>query len=152
VLERWLRFPDAILTDYRIGARQTAHEVVAAVRRYTGEQTPALIVTGEELGRAALEIAGSLCPVIKKPLSAGELRRHLVAALGRDVPATAQARLNASPTRIYRDESADRGRPSGDAERDRICLRTRRHDGFVEALTSTKVGRRRRYPRSQCSI
>jgi signal transduction histidine kinase len=103
VLEGWLRFPDAILTDYRIGARQTAHEVVAAVRRYTGEQTPALIVTGEELGRAALEIAGSLCPVIRKPLTAAELRRHLVAALGRDVPATAPG---ATPERKPDEEHA----------------------------------------------
>ena len=88
-LERGLRFPDAIVTDYRVGNGQTGRDVIAAVRRYTGEKTPALIVTGEELGKAELEIAGSLYPVIKKPLSAGVLRRHLLAALGRGVPALA---------------------------------------------------------------
>ena len=90
-LERGLRFPDAIVTDYRIGASETAHDVIVAVRRYTGEDTPALILTGEELGRAGLEIAGSAYPVIRKPLSAAELRRHLLAALERGVRALTPA-------------------------------------------------------------
>jgi hypothetical protein len=37
------------------------------------------------MDEAELEIAGSACPVIKKPLSAEQLRRHLVAAVGRDL-------------------------------------------------------------------
>ena len=43
------------------------------------------------LGRAELEIAGSAYPVIRKPLSAAELRRHLVAALERGVRALTPA-------------------------------------------------------------
>jgi signal transduction histidine kinase/CheY-like chemotaxis protein len=89
ILERELRFPDAILTDYRLGDRQTGLDVIAAVRQYTGEKTPAVIVTGEELEKAGLEIAGSVYPVIKKPLSAEQLRRYLVAAVGRDLEAPA---------------------------------------------------------------
>ncbi|MET0217500.1 MAG: hybrid sensor histidine kinase/response regulator [Burkholderiales bacterium] len=85
-LEHELRFPDGIVTDYRIGGPQTGLDAIEAVRRYTGEKTPAIIVTGEELGKAELEIAGSAYPVIAKPLSAEQLRRHLVAALGRDIP------------------------------------------------------------------
>jgi DNA-binding NtrC family response regulator len=77
------------VTDYRLGDGQTGLDVIATVRRYTGEGTPAVIVTGEEMDEAELEIAGSACPVIKKPLSAEQLRRHLVAAMGRDLEATA---------------------------------------------------------------
>ena len=84
MLEDELRFPDAIVTDYRLGARETGLEVIAAVRNYTGEQTAAVIVTGEDLGRSELGAGGISCPVIKKPLSADELRRHLVAALSRE--------------------------------------------------------------------
>lgn len=55
---------------------------MAAVQRYTGEPTPGVIVTGEDLGRAELEANGKLYPVIKKPVAAEELRRRLVAVLG----------------------------------------------------------------------
>jgi CheY-like chemotaxis protein len=89
ILEHELRFPDAIVTDYRLGDRQTGLDVIAAVRQYTGEKTPAVIVTGEELEKAGLEIAGSVYPVIKKPLSAEQLRRYLVAAVRRDFEAAA---------------------------------------------------------------
>jgi CheY-like chemotaxis protein len=89
ILERELRFPDAIVTDYRLRDGQTGLDVIATVRRYTGEGTPAVIVTGEEMDEAELEIAGSACPVIKKPLSAEQLRRYLVAAVGRDLEAPA---------------------------------------------------------------
>ena len=83
-LERELRMPDGIVTDYRIDGPQTGLDAIEAVRRYTGEETPAIIVTGEELGKDELEIAGRADAVITKPLSAEQLRRHLVVALSRD--------------------------------------------------------------------
>jgi CheY-like chemotaxis protein/anti-sigma regulatory factor (Ser/Thr protein kinase) len=73
-LERELRFPDAIVTDYRLGEGQTGLEVIAAVRGYTGEQTAAVIVTGEE----GIDTATLGHPTIRKPVSAGELRKCLV--------------------------------------------------------------------------
>jgi signal transduction histidine kinase/CheY-like chemotaxis protein len=89
ILERELRFPDAIVTDYRLGDGQTGLDVIATVRQYTGERTPAVIVTGEELGKAELEIAGRIYAVVRKPLSAEQLRRHLLAAVSRDAAAPA---------------------------------------------------------------
>jgi len=80
-LDDELRFPDAIVTDYRLGAEETGLDAIAAVRKYTREDTPAIIVTGENLGKDELGAAGAICPIIKKPLSADELRKHLVAAL-----------------------------------------------------------------------
>jgi CheY-like chemotaxis protein len=86
ILERELRFPDVIITDYRIGGPKTGLDVIAAVRAHTNEETPSIIVTGEDLAKIRLEGTGSV-PVIKKPLSAEQLRQHLVqhltAELGR---------------------------------------------------------------------
>jgi len=73
-LERELRFPDAIVTDYRLGEGQTGLEVIAAVRSYTGEETAAVIVTGED----GIDTATLGHPTIRKPVSAGELRKYLV--------------------------------------------------------------------------
>jgi signal transduction histidine kinase len=81
-LEDELRFPDAIVTDYRLGAHETGLDAIAAVHRYTCERTPAIIVTGEDLGEDELGAAQAAYPVIRKPLSAEELRKRLVAVLG----------------------------------------------------------------------
>jgi two-component system, sensor histidine kinase len=86
ILERELRFPDMIITDYWIGGPKTGLDVIAAVRAHTNEETPSIIVTGEDLAKIRLEGTGSV-RVIKKPLSAEQLRQHLVqhltAELGR---------------------------------------------------------------------
>jgi CheY-like chemotaxis protein/anti-sigma regulatory factor (Ser/Thr protein kinase) len=73
-LERELRFPDAIVTDYRLGEGRTGMDVIAAVRSYTGEQTAAVIVTGED----GIDAATLGHPTIRKPVSAAELRKYLV--------------------------------------------------------------------------
>jgi len=73
-LERELRFPDAIVTDYRLGEGRTGLDVIAAVRSYTGEETAAVIVTGEE----GVDTASLGHPAIRKPVSASELRKCLV--------------------------------------------------------------------------
>ncbi|HMH19746.1 MAG TPA: ATP-binding protein [Burkholderiales bacterium] len=82
LLDQELRFPDAIVTDYRIGNTQTGLDIISAVQRYTAERTPGVIVTGEDLGKAELEANGNVYPVVMKPVAAEELRRRLVAALG----------------------------------------------------------------------
>jgi len=81
LLEGELRFPDAVVTDFRLADQRTGLDAIAAVQRYSGERTPAVIVTGEDLGRTEVESEGSLYPVIKKPAAAEELRRRLVGAL-----------------------------------------------------------------------
>ncbi|HEY1289004.1 MAG TPA: ATP-binding protein [Burkholderiales bacterium] len=73
-LERELRFPDAVVTDYRLGEGRTGLEVIAAVRSYTGEHTAAVIVTGED----GIDTASLGHPAIRKPVSANELRKCLV--------------------------------------------------------------------------
>jgi signal transduction histidine kinase len=80
LLERELRFPDAIVADFQL-AGHTGLEAIAAVQSYSGERTPAVIVTGEDLGRAELESQGRLYPVLRKPVAREELRRHLIGAL-----------------------------------------------------------------------
>jgi CheY-like chemotaxis protein/anti-sigma regulatory factor (Ser/Thr protein kinase) len=80
-LERELRFPDAIITDYRLGERETGLEAISAVRAYTGENTPALIVTGEEFLETEAVAAAVVFPIVKKPVAIEQLRRRLLAAL-----------------------------------------------------------------------
>jgi signal transduction histidine kinase len=81
-LEEEIRFPDAVITDYRLGSRETGMEAIAAVHEYTCERTPAVIVTGEELRQDELDAARAAYPVVKKPLAADELYKRLVAVLG----------------------------------------------------------------------
>jgi signal transduction histidine kinase/CheY-like chemotaxis protein len=81
LLERDLRFPDAIVADFHLADGQTGLDAVAAVQRYSGEWTPAVIVTGEDLGRAELESDGRRYPVVKKPVAAEELHRRLAGVL-----------------------------------------------------------------------
>ena len=61
-LEREPRFPDAVIADYRIGERETGLDAIAAVRAYTGENTPALIVTGEEFVEADAAVGAAAFP------------------------------------------------------------------------------------------
>ena len=81
LLERDLRFPDAIVADFQLADGRSALDAIAAVQAYSGEPTPALIVTGEDLGKTEVESRGRLYPVVKKPLAAEELRRRLTAVL-----------------------------------------------------------------------
>jgi CheY-like chemotaxis protein len=80
VLERELRFPDLVVTDYRV-AQESGVEVVKAVRAYTAELTPAAIISDENPEWTEVEAEVGLCSLIKKPLSPERLRDHLVAAL-----------------------------------------------------------------------
>ena len=92
-LERELRFPDAVIADYRIGERDTGLDAIAAVRAHTGENTPALIVTGEEFVEADAAAGAGAFPVVKKPLAVDQLRRHLLAALESGAAAPTGAHL-----------------------------------------------------------
>jgi CheY-like chemotaxis protein len=85
VLERELRFPDLVVTNYRV-AQESGIEIIKAIRAYTAELTPAVIVTDEDPQRIKIEgEVGAQCSLIKKPLSPERLRDHLVAALSRDI-------------------------------------------------------------------
>jgi hypothetical protein len=81
LLERDLRFPAAIVADLQLADGRTGLDAIAAVQGYSGEPTPAVIVTGEDLGKSELESEGRLYPVVKKPLAAEALRRRLTAVL-----------------------------------------------------------------------
>jgi signal transduction histidine kinase/CheY-like chemotaxis protein len=81
LLERELRFPDAIVADFQLADGRTGLDAIAAVQGHSGEPTPAVIVTGEDLGKSEVESQGRLYPVVKKPIAADELRRRLTAVL-----------------------------------------------------------------------
>ncbi len=76
-LEDHLRQPDLIITDFRIGPRETGLDVIHAVREAQQLAVPALIVTGSQ-GAEDLRAAGeSGFRVIQKPV----LERELVAVI-----------------------------------------------------------------------
>jgi signal transduction histidine kinase/CheY-like chemotaxis protein len=100
VLERELRFPDLVVTNYRV-AQESAIEVIKAVRAYTAEPTPAAIITDQNTGRTGIEVEGGRCSLIEKPLSPERLRDHLIAALVARLPTVA------GPPELHLHENSD---------------------------------------------
>lgn len=76
------RFPDLIITDYRLGDAKTAREVAMLGARKLGRACPCLVVTGEP----AATIVPLACDhdVLSKPVSPAELRRGMVSMIEAD--------------------------------------------------------------------
>ncbi|WP_248322508.1 hybrid sensor histidine kinase/response regulator [Caballeronia sp. Sq4a] len=76
------RFPDLIITDYRLGDAKTAREVAMLGARKLGRACPCLVVTGEP----AATIVPLACDhdVLSKPVSPAELRRGMVSMIAAD--------------------------------------------------------------------
>jgi two-component system, sensor histidine kinase len=70
------RFPDLIITDFRLRDSKTAREVAMASARKLGRACPCLVVTGEP----SASIVPIACPqdVLSKPVSPAELRRAIL--------------------------------------------------------------------------
>lgn len=83
------RYPDLIITDYRLGETSTARDVAMLAAIQLGRRCPCLVVTGEP----AATIVPLACDhdVLSKPVSPAELRRQiasLVSGRSFDQPAT----------------------------------------------------------------
>jgi two-component system, sensor histidine kinase len=78
--------PEIIISDYRLRSNENGLDVVAKVRKLSGQHLPAIIVTGE-LEFAALAGNRNEQWVLKKPVSAAQLRlaiQHALAQFARD--------------------------------------------------------------------
>ncbi|WP_232316331.1 ATP-binding response regulator [Candidatus Burkholderia verschuerenii] len=75
------RFPDLIITDFRLRDAKTAREVAMASATRLGRACPCLVVTGEPTAT----IVPLACDhdVLSKPVSPAELRREMVALIAR---------------------------------------------------------------------
>jgi signal transduction histidine kinase/ActR/RegA family two-component response regulator len=72
---------DLILSDLHFGTGTGGREVVASVRRLTGRDIPAILVTGDTAGQALREVVGGTDPVLFKPVQPRQLFEAMRAAL-----------------------------------------------------------------------
>ena len=72
---------DLILSDLHLGAGPDGREVVASVRRLTGREVPAILVTGDTAGEALREVVAGTDPVLFKPVQPRQLFEAMRAAL-----------------------------------------------------------------------
>ena len=83
---RWVhaseRFPDVLITDYRLGAGSTAHDVVAAVGPLVPGRLPVLVLSAESAESAVSEsdaVPGHGWAHLTKPVDERRLRARLAA-------------------------------------------------------------------------
>ncbi len=65
--------PDLIIADYRLATRFTGSEAIALIRRVSGMQIPAIIMSGDTAPQRLREARQSGYPVLHKPVQAEEL-------------------------------------------------------------------------------
>ena len=75
--------PGLIISDYRLPGRQTGLEVVAEVRRASGQSIPAVIMTGDTQSDITQEAARAGCAIVHKPCTVA----MLITAINRVMPA-----------------------------------------------------------------
>jgi signal transduction histidine kinase/ActR/RegA family two-component response regulator len=71
------RLPDLLICDYRLRANENGIDIVHAVRRAVGMETPALLVTGETSPDQLRTLHESGLPVLHKPLQEKSFRQAL---------------------------------------------------------------------------
>lgn len=69
-----LRQPDLLICDWRLGAPQSAPEVIAGVRAMFGDDVPALLITGETAPSRLRDAHRTGLVLLHKPVSPGKLR------------------------------------------------------------------------------
>jgi signal transduction histidine kinase len=84
ILDSIERFPDLVITDYRLRNLRTARDVAMLSAVKLGRNTPILVVTGE----ASASIFPLACPhdVLSKPVGPDELRGHMASLIAEQSP------------------------------------------------------------------
>lgn len=80
-LQEHLRLPDVIVSDYRLSKGENGVDAVTLLRAATGEDTPALIVTGEISPADQLRIEDARLALLYKPINPGRLREAIAQAI-----------------------------------------------------------------------
>ena len=76
-----LRLPNVLLVDYRLQHHETGAAAIQAIRAALGDDTPALIITGECTAAAGACLRKLGAAVLPKPVHPETLRQHLAAAI-----------------------------------------------------------------------
>lgn len=80
-LQEHLRTPDVVVSDYRLAEGKDGVGAVALLREAIGEETPALIVTGDITPADQLRIESARLPLIYKPINPRRLREAIAQAI-----------------------------------------------------------------------
>lgn len=73
---------DVVISDYRLREQRNGTEAIHAVRRITGKDMAALLITGDTAPARLREARATGIPLLHKPVSASALREQLVRLLG----------------------------------------------------------------------
>jgi two-component system, sensor histidine kinase len=92
-LRTHLRGPDLIISDYQLREGRTGIEALDKLRDVLGEQTPAIIITGDIAAGDIQQVSQLGLPLVHKPVSPEHLRRLII----RTLPQT-QVELNGANT------------------------------------------------------
>lgn len=73
---------DVVISDYRLREQRNGTEAIHAVRRVTGKEIAALLITGDTAPARLREARATGIPLLHKPVSASALREQLLQLLG----------------------------------------------------------------------
>lgn len=74
---------DLIITDFDLGGGVSGADCISQARTLAGRMIPAIVITGHDENRIAVELGDSSVPVLKKPLRPAEMRSAISAARAR---------------------------------------------------------------------
>src|SRR3546814_11322755 len=91
VAQSWVRPPDIVISDLKLGDGRSGLDVLNALARHYGSAShppfARLLITGETKSDRLPEISAAKIPVLYKPVSPNQLRAALVATLAPKLPA-----------------------------------------------------------------
>ncbi len=70
---------DLVVTDFDLGIEASGADCIAHVRKASGHDVPAIIMTGHDVRRVQEQVGDSDIPILPKPVQPAELRSLLVA-------------------------------------------------------------------------
>ncbi|MFT4636539.1 MAG: CheY-like chemotaxis protein [Arenicella sp.] len=72
---------DLLLVDYRLREGTTGRDAIQTIRAKLGQQTPAIIITGDTAANRISEAQSSDALLLHKPASTSQLRRIMASIL-----------------------------------------------------------------------
>ena len=70
---------DLVVTDFDLGTEVSGADCIRHLRRHSGREVPAIIMTGHDVRRVQEQVGDGETPILSKPVQPAELRSLLVA-------------------------------------------------------------------------
>src|SRR3546814_2850508 len=98
VAQSWVRPPDIVISDLKLGDGRSGLDVLNALARHYGSAShppfARLLITGETKSDRLREISAAKIPVLYKPVSPNQLREAIVPTLALKVAASSDERTS----------------------------------------------------------